>query len=155
MDTESQREGRVAFWEEKSLAEMTASEWESLCDGCARCCMVKLENEEDGTVHYTSLVCHLLDTQTCRCTRYPRRHELVPDCIEFTPETAASLAWLPASCAYRRLAEGLPLLWWHPLVSGRRDSVHEAGISVRDRVIPVQMIHEDELQEHIVDWIET
>jgi len=145
----------VAFWEEKSLDEMSPTEWESLCDGCARCCMIKLENEDDGKVYHTSLVCHLLDIEACRCTRYSERHDIVRDCIEFTADLAGQLNWLPTTCAYRRLAEGLPLLDWHPLISGRRDSVHEAGISVRDRVIPVQMVHEDEQTEHIVDWIET
>jgi uncharacterized cysteine cluster protein YcgN (CxxCxxCC family) len=145
----------MAFWEEKRLHELSAQEWESLCDGCARCCMIKLEDEDDGTVHHTSLVCHLLDTDSCRCTRYPERHELVHDCIQFSADLASQLSWLPLSCAYRRVAEGLPLLPWHPLISGNPESVHEAGISVRNRVIPVQMIHEDEQQEHIVDWIET
>ena len=144
----------MPFWEEKTLDQMNRTEWESLCDGCARCCMIKLEDEEEGTVHHTSLVCHLLDIDTCRCTSYSRRHELVPDCIEFTADLAAQLAWLPNTCAYRRLAEGLPLLPWHPLISGNSESVHNAGISVRDRVIPVQMVHEDEQFDHIVDWIE-
>lgn len=145
----------MAFWEEKTLAELDQTEWEALCDGCARCCMIKLEDEDQGTIYYTSLVCHLLDIERCRCTRYPQRHELVADCIEFGPELVESLRWLPKTCAYRRVAEGLPLLPWHPLISGRADSVHEAGISVRDRVIPVQMVHEEDLQEHIVDWVET
>jgi uncharacterized cysteine cluster protein YcgN (CxxCxxCC family) len=144
----------VPFWEEKTLEQMNSTEWESLCDGCARCCMIKLEDEDEGTVYHTSLVCHLLDIDACRCTNYSRRHELVKDCIEFTADLAAQLAWLPKTCAYRRLAEGLPLLPWHPLVSGDPESVHQAGISVRDRVIPVQMIHEDEQFDHIVDWIE-
>jgi uncharacterized cysteine cluster protein YcgN (CxxCxxCC family) len=117
--------------------------------------MIKLEDEEDGTVYHTSLVCHLLDVDACRCTRYEQRHELVRDCIEFGADLAGQLKWLPKSCAYRRLAEGQTLLDWHPLVSGDRESVHEAGISVRDRVIPVQLVHEDEFEDHIVDWIET
>ena len=145
----------VSFWEEKSLAEMSQDEWESLCDGCARCCMIKLEDEDDGTVYHTALVCHLLDIDKCRCRSYPQRHELVPDCIEFGADLAGKLKWLPTTCAYRRLAEGKPLNWWHPLVSGSAQTVHEAGISVRDRVIPVHMVHEDELEEHIVHWVET
>ncbi|MGD8416291.1 MAG: YcgN family cysteine cluster protein [Pseudomonadales bacterium] len=145
----------MAFWEEKTLQEMTTEEWESLCDGCARCCMIKLEDEDSGAIHHTALVCHLLDTETCRCTRYPERHELVPDCIEFTADLAAALRWLPTTCAYRRVAQGLPLLPWHPLVSGRSESVHEAGISVRDRVIPENLVHEDEIEEHVVHWVET
>ena len=145
----------MAFWQEKSLAELDTREWESLCDGCGRCCMIKLEDEQDGSVHYTSLVCDLLDIERCRCTRYPERHVLVPDCIELTADLAAQLRWLPTSCAYRRLAEGKDLLPWHPLVSGDRNSVHRAGISVRDRVMPLHWVHEDEQQDHIVDWVET
>jgi uncharacterized cysteine cluster protein YcgN (CxxCxxCC family) len=145
----------MAFWEEKTLAQMSPTEWESLCDGCARCCMIKLEDEADGTVYHTSMVCHLLDIGSCRCTRYDERHELVRDCLEFNSDLAGQLRWLPTTCAYRRLAEGLPLLHWHPLVSGDPESVHRAGVSVRDRVIPVQLVHEDEHENHIIDWIET
>lgn len=143
------------FWETKGLDEMTDAEWESLCDGCARCCLIKLEDEEDGTVHHTSLVCHLLDIETCRCTHYAERHDIVRDCIEFTADLAGQLKWLPTTCAYRRLAEGLPLPSWHPLVTGDPTSVHEAGISVRDKVIPVHLVHEDEHLHHVVHWIET
>ena len=145
----------MSFWREKSLAEMTAAGWESLCDGCARCCMIKLEDEDTGEVHYTSLVCDLLDIDRCRCTRYPARHELVPDCIEFSADLAETLSWLPASCAYRRLAEGLDLPDWHPLVSGDPDSVHDAGISVRGRVARAGGVDEDALQNHIVTWVKT
>jgi hypothetical protein len=145
----------VSFWKEKTLEQMTDAEWESLCDGCARCCLVKLEDADSGEVHYTSLVCDLLDVDRCRCTRYPERHELVPDCIQFTAELAATLSWLPDTCAYRLLAEGLDLPAWHPLVSGRRESVHEAGISVRGRVIPVRMVPEDEHEDHLIDWVGT
>jgi uncharacterized protein len=144
----------MSFWREKTLTELSATEWESLCDGCARCCMIKLEDEDTGEVHYTNLVCDLLDTDTCRCTRYPKRHELVPDCIEFDAEVAARLRWLPDTCAYRRLAEGLDLLEWHPLVSGRVESVHEAGISVRGKVIHQGLVHEDEHQEYVIQWVE-
>lgn len=143
------------FWEEKTLAQMTSKEWESLCDGCARCCMLKLEDQDSGEVHYTGLVCDLLDLDTCRCRRYPQRHELVPDCIEFDADLAATLRWLPGSCAYRRLAEGRGLAEWHPLVSGRSESVHEAGISVRGRVLHASRVHEDEHMLHVVRWVET
>ncbi len=145
----------MAFWEEKALGELNEAEWESLCDGCARCCMIKLEDEDDGTIHYTGLVCDLLDIDRCRCTRYPERHKLVKECIDFDADLAHTLNWLPMTCGYRRVAEGKGLLPWHPLISGSPESVHEAQISVRGRVIPVRMVHEDEHQEHVVDWVET
>ena len=145
----------MSFWKEKTLEEMTDAEWESLCDGCARCCLIKLEDADTSEVHYTSLACNLLDIDRCRCTGYPRRHELVPDCIHFTPELAATLSWLPDTCAYRLLAEGLDLPAWHPLVSGRRESVHEAGISVRGRAIPVRMVADEDQEDYVIDWVGT
>ena len=119
------------FWEEKSLAEMTPEEWESLCDGCGKCCVVLLEDDEDEeTFHETSVCCQLFDPKERRCTRYDERFRLVPDCVQVTPQNAGALKWMPSSCAYRRLAEGRGLAAWHPLVSGRRESVAEAGIAV-------------------------
>lgn len=117
--------------------------------------MIKIEDAESGEVHYTSLTCQLLDLDTCRCTRYPERHDLVPDCVELTPVTASDFDWLPASCAYRRLANGQPLLWWHPLVSGDPATVHEAGISVLGKTLPVDAVHEDEHEQHIIRWVQT
>ena len=142
------------FWREKTLAEMTDAQWESLCDGCARCCMIKLQDEDTDEVHYTALVCDLLDINGCRCTRYPQRHELVADCVVLTPDRAAQFHWLPTTCAYRVLAEGGELAWWHPLVSGDPESVHLAGISVRDKVVPQGTVHEDEHQEMVITWVE-
>ena len=132
-----------AFWRRKGLAEMTAGEWESLCDGCARCCLIKLEDEESGELYHTKLACHLLDIGSCRCGDYANRHARVPDCIHLTPANAGTLDWLPKSCAYRLVAEGKELHWWHPLVSGDRATVREAGISVSgyarsERGIPVE-----------------
>lgn len=144
-----------AFWREKPLEAMTQAEWESLCDGCARCCLIKLEDDDTAEVHYTRLACDLLDNASCRCTHYSERHVRVPDCIPFTPELAATLSWLPDTCAYRLIAEGEDLPDWHPLVSGRTDSVHEAGISVRDRFIPVRMIPPDDFEDHLIDWVQT
>ncbi len=141
------------FWESKTLAEMSDAEWESLCDGCAKCCVKKLEDIETGDVHYTNVVCHLLDRDQCRCTRYPERNVLVPDCIVVTPDVAADFKWLPETCAYRLLAEGKPLYDWHPLMSGTRESVHAAGVSVRGKVISEENVHPDEIQEFVIKWI--
>ena len=141
------------FWEHKTLAEMNDAEWESLCDGCARCCMIKLQDEDTEEVHYTAMVCRLLDLETCRCTRYPERHQLVPDCVVLTSERAREFHWLPESCAYRTLAEGRSLAWWHPLVSGDPETVVAAGISVRDRVVPEDHVHPDEHETMLVTWV--
>ena len=145
----------AGFWERKTLAEMDAHEWESLCDGCARCCAIKLEDEATGEVVTTRVVCRLLDLESCRCTRYPERHRLVPDCVRLTAETVASFAWLPSSCAYRRLAEGRGLAWWHPLVSGDPATVVDAGISVRGSVVSERDVHPRDIVEHVaVRWVD-
>jgi len=142
-----------AFWRVKSLEEMTTAEWESLCDGCARCCLVKLEDEDSGEIHFTDLGCKLLDAETCRCRDYRRRRRRVPDCVKLTPEAVRKLSWLPVTCAYRLLAEGRDLAWWHPLVSGSPDTVREAGVSVRGRVAASERDAPIELwPEHIVSW---
>jgi len=143
------------FWETKSLAQLSTSEWESLCDGCARCCLVKLQDEDSNEVHYTNMVCELLDESDCRCTDYPNRHQRVADCIDFHAAIVASLSWLPKSCAYRRLAEGLPLQWWHPLISGSAETVHEAGISVRGKVVSEASVHPDQWQDTVIRWVDT
>ena len=141
------------FWRSKKLEDMSASEWESLCDGCGRCCLVKLEDEDTGEIHFTDLGCRLLDGQSCRCTDYARRRRRVRDCVKLTPEGARTLTWLPRTCGYRLVAEGRDLAWWHPLVSGSSETVHEAGISVRGRVAASEVDVPIELWvDRIVKW---
>ena len=143
------------FWERKQLGEMSRQEWESLCDGCGRCCVVKLADESTGEVHPTSVVCRLFDLDTCRCTHYRDRHRLVPDCVRLDADKASEFDWLPDSCAYRRLAMGRGLAWWHPLVSGDPQTVIDAGVSVYGNVVPEQAVHPDEaLEESVVRWVE-
>lgn len=142
----------VGFWQEKSLAQMNAQEWESLCDGCGRCCLAKLEDEDTGELFFTRVACRLLDSETCRCQNYARRAKLVADCVTLTAENISSINWLPSTCAYRLLDEGKPLFAWHPLLSGDPQSVHRAGISVQGKVLSEQYVHPDALDEHIVKW---
>jgi uncharacterized protein len=143
------------FWETKKLEDMTGEEWESLCDGCGRCCLKKLEDETTGKVAYTDIACRLLDRSRCRCTHYPKRVALVPDCVELTPAKLKEITWLPTTCAYRRLADGQPLEWWHPLVSGDPETVHEAGISVRGRTFSEREFAAEELDTRVIRWIKT
>jgi uncharacterized cysteine cluster protein YcgN (CxxCxxCC family) len=141
------------FWETKPLEALDKAEWESLCDGCGRCCLVKLEDDDTGTVHLTSVGCRLLNSETCRCSDYRQRRRRVRDCIKLTPDLARTLAWLPPTCAYRLIGEGRRLQWWHPLVSGSPETVHEAGISVRGRVAASECELElDDYPNYIVNW---
>lgn len=143
-----------AFWRTKKLDEMSAAEWESLCDGCARCCLQKLENEDTGQVYYTQVVCHLLDQSQCRCTDYPNRVAKAPGCVTLTPDRVRDFHWLPDTCAYRLVSEGKPLPQWHPLLSGSRESVHQSGMSVRGKVIPDTAVEQENWEEHIIEWVQ-
>ena len=133
---------------------MSSKEWESLCDGCARCCLVKLEDEDRGDVYYTSVSCELLDTETCRCSNYGERSVHVPQCVVVTTEVLDQLDWMPSTCAYRLLWEGKPLPDWHPLITGNSDSVHAAGMSAKGRIVSITKIDENDLQDYIVEWPE-
>jgi uncharacterized protein len=141
---------RPPFWKTKKLEEMTRAEWESLCDGCGRCCLHKLREDRTNALSFTSVACHLLELNSCRCRDYQHRRMRVPDCVQLTAEEVRNIDWLPPSCAYRRLAEGKDLCWWHPLVSGDPDTVHTAGISVRGRAISER--DAGALESHIVEW---
>lgn len=139
------------FWANTPLHDLTRAQWESLCDGCARCCLQKLEDEDTREVHYTRLACYLLDLDTCRCRDYPNRSRRVPNCVTLTLADLQDPYWLPTTCAYRLLAEGQPLPDWHPLVSGDPWRVVEAGISIMGRVI--HETDDEDPEHHLIDWI--
>lgn len=139
------------FWKTKSMSEMSPEEWESLCDGCAQCCLIRLEDEDTGEIATTYVVCRYLDLHACRCRVYKRRTRLVPTCLQITPELIPQLSWMPKTCAYRLIYEGKDLPSWHPLVSGNRQSVHRAGMSVRGRVVPESVVNEENLEDYITD----
>jgi uncharacterized cysteine cluster protein YcgN (CxxCxxCC family) len=140
------------FWRQKTLEEMTPAEWESLCDGCGRCCLNKLEDWDTGEIVWTNIRCRLLDGESCRCSDYENRQAEVPDCIGLTPGTVRKLNWLPPTCGYRLVAEGHDLYWWHKLVSGSAETVHEAGVSVRGRTVGERGIPFEEYEDHVVEW---
>ena len=143
----------VPFWKRKTLEQMTPTEWESLCDGCGRCCLNKLEEEDTGKLFFTDVACKLLDHGSCRCSSYKTRFKKVPDCVSLTPKEVRAINWLPPTCAYDLLAKGKDLYWWHPLVSGDPDTVHTAGVSVRGRVGASEATVPDaELENWIVKW---
>ena len=142
----------LPFWKTKRLDEMTRDEWESVCDGCGRCCLLKLEDEDTAEIVYTRLACKLLDIGSCRCGDYDNRHAKVPDCVELTPQSAGTLAWLPSTCGYRLLANGDDLAWWHPLVSGSADTVHEAGISVREFAVSETKVKNGRYERFLLKW---
>lgn len=142
------------FWQRKSLSELSQEQWESLCDGCGKCCLHKLEDEETDEVYYTCVACRYLDRDKGGCRDYNNRLENVPECIDLSPSDVTEFHWLPQTCAYRLVAEGKPLEPWHPLMSGDPKTVHQAGISVMGRVYAEEQVNEDELEEYIVHWVE-
>ncbi len=154
MNLPADAQDALPFWKRKTLEEMTRQEWESLCDGCARCCLYKLEDEDTGEIYYTNVVCRLLDTHRCQCTAYTERARLMPTCLVLTPTLVRQLRWMPKTCAYRLVAEGKDLAWWHPLVSGSPDTVHQAGISVRYQTQAEDAVDMDHLEDYIVDHLE-
>jgi len=142
---------RDRFWE-LPLDQLDRAEWEALCDGCGRCCLHKIEDEDHGTIEDTNVACKLLDTQTAQCRDYRNRRAFVPDCMRLTLKLVDQVNWLPNSCAYRLRAEGEPLKDWHYLISGDREAVKHAGVSVAGRV--VSETEAGPLDHHIVDWNE-
>ena len=142
----------VPFWKSKSLEELTSTEWESLCDGCGLCCLNKLEDWDTGAVAFTSVRCRLLDGTSCQCSNYPERQSIVPECIQLTPDMVEDLGWLPPTCGYRLVRDGADLYWWHPLISGDPETVHQAGISARDKTVNEMDVDVEDFEDYLVDW---
>lgn len=140
------------FWKITPMAAMTEAEWESLCDGCGKCCLIGLEDEDTGEIYLTDIACKLFDGKSCRCSNYARRKEIVPDCVKLTPDTIADLNWLPRTCAYRLVSMGQDLAWWHPLVSGDPETVHRANVSVRGKTRPERNQKARQLIKRITQW---
>jgi len=141
---------RERFWERYPLEELTAEEWEALCDGCGQCCLLKFQDDETGELAVLNVACELLDISSCRCSDYANRLERVPDCTQLTPARIEEFRWLPKSCAYRRVAEGRKLARWHPLLSGDPERVHRKGISVRSFAVSRREVPEEEYEDHII-----
>ncbi|EIE51155.1 hypothetical protein AL036_01585 [Salipiger aestuarii] len=140
------------FWERKPLSRMSDAEWEALCDGCGKCCLNKLEDEDTGDVALTRVACRLLDGETCRCSQYPIRHQFVPECIVLGPRNMEdNLYWMPETCAYKLLWQGKPLYKWHPLITGDPESVHRAGVSMQGRTVSEFEVDDDDWEDHIIE----
>jgi len=142
----------LPFWKTKNMAQMSPSEWESLCDGCGKCCCIRLEDEETAAIYITDVACKLFDPATCQCTDYANRSAKVPDCVTLTADNVAQLKWMPQTCAYRLISEGKDLPDYHHLVSGSKDTIHEVGMSVQDAVTSEIFVSEDEQITPIVIW---
>ena len=140
------------FWEKKRYDQLSAKEWEALCDGCGKCCLNKLEDEDTQEVALTNVACRLFDDSTCRCAQYPIRHQFVPECIVLKPSNIEDhLYWMPQTCAYRLVYEGRGLFDWHPLISGTAETVHRAGVSMRGATVPEFEVDDDDWEEHIIE----
>jgi len=140
------------FWKTKNMAEMSQEEWESLCDSCGKCCCIRLEDEDDGSIYITDVACKLFNPETCRCGDYENRSKLVPDCVTLTPVNVDQLHWMPQTCAYRLVSEGKDLPDYHHLISGSYNTIHEAGMSVQNAVASEELVEEDEVHRRIVIW---
>lgn len=157
------------FWQTKTLQEMSRQEWESLCDGCAKCCLHKFIDDEDTdetsellpTDHikqgeqmvYSNIVCYLLNDKTCQCSQYQKRTTLVPDCVQLTQENLDDVFFMPPSCTYRRLKEGRGLPSWHPLLhKGKKSAMHKSGMSVRGKVVKDDDVELEDFEDYIVKW---
>lgn len=143
---------KLPFWKTKNMAEMSPSEWESLCDNCGKCCCIRLEDEVTGNIYITDVACKLFDPASCKCTDYTNRSQKVPDCVTLTKDNVAQLKWMPRTCAYRLISEGKDLPDYHHLISGSRDTIHEVGMSVQDAVTSEIFVSEDEQATRIVIW---
>lgn len=142
------------FWQTKTLAQMSTDEWELLCDGCAKCCLVKLEDYDSGEIFHTNVTCELLDTESCRCSNYDGRHGVVDDCIQLDQKNIISLGWLPQSCSYRLIEDGKPLPEWHHLITGSRETLHSYGASLQGKVVSELNVHDDDIEDHIIQWVD-
>jgi uncharacterized cysteine cluster protein YcgN (CxxCxxCC family) len=140
------------FWEHKTLSQMSDKEWESLCDGCGKCCLNKIIDDETEELHFTNVACHLLHTKSCQCKKYEQRFNLVADCVKVSLDDIEQFHWLPKSCAYRRLVENKPLPEWHPLITGSKSAMHKAGFSIRGKIISESTIDPDNLEDYIAIW---
>lgn len=140
------------LWEAVPLEEMTPEQWESLCDGCAKCCLLKLEDEDTGDIAYTRLHCRLLNADTCKCSDYENRQAKVPDCVILTPKSVGELKWMPRTCAYRLIHEGKPLPDWHHLLSDDRDLVHVNGHSIKGQTLCEDTVLEEDQIDWVIDW---
>lgn len=142
----------MKFWETKKLHEMTTEEWESLCDNCGKCCLIKLQDEDTDEIHFTNVVCNLSDLETCRCTDYANRCTRVPECVDLKQHDFKEFNWMPSTCAYRLLVDGKPLPDWHPLISGTQESVKNAGIAISHFAIKEEDIGDDDITDYVIEW---